>query len=274
MTEQALRAALLKLQGKSTLPASQFTPAQRSALDRFARQTGAVSCLRQGRGDVYSVCDQAVFDAHVSQLSPQVEPSIAEQLPLRAQHVAHARDSKARRHQHGMYYPLLKAVGGAVSWHEADRDAELALSAATVCDTTMLKLQLPAVTPPGMTAPLGMVAVPRLMVPVMVVSADRVVATPSEKQVTARDTGLPIFMLVGNTSISAAVRVLVMVFGLVMTMVSVVVPTVADEVVWANDLLMVGALGSDTFCTWNVAAAWAALVPTEVDRLPAGMVLL
>ena len=72
MTEQALRAALLKLQGKSPLPASQFTAAQRMALDQFARQTGAVNCLRQGRGDVYSVCDQAVFDAHVSQLSPQV----------------------------------------------------------------------------------------------------------------------------------------------------------------------------------------------------------
>lgn len=131
MTEQALRTALLKLQGKSPLPASQFTPAQRSALDRFARQTGAVNCLRQGRGDVYSVCNQAVFEAHVTQLSPQVEPSIADQLPLRAQHVAHARDSKARRHQHGSYYPLLKAVGDAVSWHEVERGAELALSAAT-----------------------------------------------------------------------------------------------------------------------------------------------
>ena len=131
MTEQALRAALLKLQGKSPLPASQFTSAQRMALDQFARQTGAVNCLRQGRGDVYSVCDQAVFDAHVTQLSPQVEPSIAEHLPLRAQHVAHARDSKARRHQHGSHYPLLKAVGDTVSWREAERGAALALSAAT-----------------------------------------------------------------------------------------------------------------------------------------------
>ena len=131
MSEQALRTALLKLQAKSLSPASQFTPAQRSALDRFARQTGAVTCLRQGRGDVYSVCDQAVFDAHVTQLSPQVEPSIAEQLPLRAQHVAHARDSKARRHQHGSHYPLLKAVGDTVSWREVKRGAELPLSAAT-----------------------------------------------------------------------------------------------------------------------------------------------
>lgn len=131
MTEQALRAALLKLQGKSPLPASQFTSAQRRVLDQFARQTGAVNCLRQGRGDVYSVCNQAVFEAHVTQLSPQLEPSIAEHLPLRARHVAHARDSKARRHQHGSYYPLLKAVGNAVSWCEFERGSELVLSAAT-----------------------------------------------------------------------------------------------------------------------------------------------
>ena len=131
MADQALRAALLKLQVKSPLPASQFTSAQRMALDQFARQTGAVNCLRQGRGDVYSVCDQAVFEAHVTQISPQVEPSFAEQLPLRAQHVAHARDSKARRHQHGMYYPLLKAVGDGVTWYDVERGAELALTAAT-----------------------------------------------------------------------------------------------------------------------------------------------
>ncbi|MGJ7464931.1 DUF7281 domain-containing protein [Diaphorobacter nitroreducens] len=131
MTDQALRAALLKLHSKGSVPASQFTPAQRNALDRFARQTGAVSCQRQGRGDVYGICDQAVFETHVVELSPQVEPSVAEQLPLRAQHVAHARNSKARQHQHDSYYPLLKAVGDAVSWFEGEHGAELALSAFT-----------------------------------------------------------------------------------------------------------------------------------------------
>ena len=131
MTDQALRAALLKLHSKGSVPASQFTPAQRNALDRFARQTGAVSCQRQGRGDVYGICDQAVFETHVVELSPQVEPSVAEQLPLRAQHVAHARNSKARLHQHDSYYPLLKAVGDAVSWFEGEHGAELALSAFT-----------------------------------------------------------------------------------------------------------------------------------------------
>lgn len=131
MTDQTLRAALLKLQGKGSVPASQFTPAQRNALDRFARQTGAVSCQRQGRGDLYCICDPAVFETHVIELSPQVEPSVAQQLPLRAQHVAHARNSKARHHQHASYYPLLKAVGDLVTWREGERDAELALGAVT-----------------------------------------------------------------------------------------------------------------------------------------------
>ena len=131
MTDQTLRAALLKLRGKGSVPASQFTPAQRNALDRFARQTGAVSCQRQGRGDLYCICDPAVFETHVIELSPQVEPSVAQQLPLRAQHVAHARNSKARHHQHASYYPLLKAVGDSVTWREDERDAELALGAVT-----------------------------------------------------------------------------------------------------------------------------------------------
>lgn len=131
MKDQTLRAALLKLQGKSSVPASQFTPAQRNALDRFVRQTGAVGCQPQGRGDVYLVCDQALFDAHLTELSPQVEPSVAEQLPLRAQHIALARNSKARSHQHSSYYPLLKAVGDSVTWQGGGRVAELALGACT-----------------------------------------------------------------------------------------------------------------------------------------------
>lgn len=131
MTNQALRAALLKLQNKGSLPASQLTPAQRSALDRFARQTGAVSCQRQGRGDVYGICNPMVFETHLIELSPQIKSLTAEQLPLRAQHVAYARNSKARHHQHSRYYPLLKAVGDSIAWHEGERSAELALSSLT-----------------------------------------------------------------------------------------------------------------------------------------------
>lgn len=131
MSEQTLRAALLKLQGKSSVPASQFTTTQRNALDRFVRQTGAVSCHRQGRGDVYSVDDQTVFDAHLVGLSPQVAPSVAEQLPLRSQRIALARSSKAGRHQHISHYLLLKAVGDSVTWEEGERGAKLPLGAFT-----------------------------------------------------------------------------------------------------------------------------------------------
>jgi hypothetical protein len=132
MTDHALRAALLKLHAKSPLPASHFTPTQRSALDRFARQTGAVQCQRQGRGDVYRVCDAVVFDAHVRGLSPQAETAVDATLPLRAQHVARARDSKAGRHQHERYYPLLKAVGDSVTWCNGEGGTTLPLSALTL----------------------------------------------------------------------------------------------------------------------------------------------
>ncbi|MFN4324655.1 MAG: hypothetical protein ACK4FP_02075 [Azonexus sp.] len=129
--DRTLRAALLKLHGQQTLPASHFSTAQRSALDRFARQTGAVICQRQGRGDVYRVSDPRLFDIHLSALSPQVGMLTSDDLPLRAQHIAHARDSKARHHQHECYYPLLKAVGDNVRWWLGEQGRELPLSQLT-----------------------------------------------------------------------------------------------------------------------------------------------
>ena len=129
--DRTLRAALLKLHGQPSLPASQFTAAQRSALDRFARQTGAITCQRQGRGDIYRISDPRLFDTHLSALSPQVGMLATGDLPLRAQHIAHARDSKARHHQHEYYYPLLKAVGEKVLWRQGEHGSELPLSQLT-----------------------------------------------------------------------------------------------------------------------------------------------
>ncbi|MPS49584.1 hypothetical protein [Methylobacillus sp.] len=129
--DRTLRAALLKLHGQPYLQASQFTDAQRRALDHFARQTGAVTCQRQGRGDVYRVSDSRLFDIHLRALSPQVEMQTTADLPLRAQHIAHARDSKARSHQHGYYYPLLKAVGEKVLWRQGEHGNELPLGELT-----------------------------------------------------------------------------------------------------------------------------------------------
>lgn len=129
--DRSLRAALLKLHGQQSLPASQFTATQRHALDRFARQTGAVTCQRQGRGDVYRISDPQLFDIHLNALSPQIEMPATDDLPLRAQHIAHARDSKARNHQHECYYPLLKAVGDEILWRQDAHGGELPLSQLT-----------------------------------------------------------------------------------------------------------------------------------------------
>jgi len=131
MSEQPLRAALLKLQGSASVPASQFTPAQRSALDRFARHTGAVHFQRQGRGDAYSVRNQAVFETHLLALSPQGAQPVDSALPARAQHIAYARGSKARSHQHSAHYVLLKAVGESVAWQQEAPAQTLPLDAFT-----------------------------------------------------------------------------------------------------------------------------------------------
>src|SRR5690606_42011110 len=92
------------------------TAAPRSALDPCAGPTAAAIGRRPGRGDVSRVSDPRLFDIHLSALSPQVGMLTTDDLPLRAQHIAHARDSKARNHQHECYYPLLKAVGEKVLW--------------------------------------------------------------------------------------------------------------------------------------------------------------
>lgn len=129
--DRALRTALLKLHGQEAVPASAFSAAQRKALDQFARQTGALTCQRQGRGDSYRISNAQLFKTHLGAFAPQVDGTITEKLPLRAQHIAQARDSKAGNHQHHCYYPLLKAVGEAVFWHHEEQDLELPLGKLT-----------------------------------------------------------------------------------------------------------------------------------------------
>jgi hypothetical protein len=131
MEDKVLRAALVRLHGHDELPASQFTASQRSALDRFARQTGAVRCLRQGRGEIYRIVEPAVFATHLTALSPRQGVVPDSPIPQRAQHIAEARDSKARSHRHEQYYLLLKAVGEDVLWRESGRSIELPLDQMT-----------------------------------------------------------------------------------------------------------------------------------------------
>jgi hypothetical protein len=131
MDDKVLLAALLKLHARTPLPASQLTAAQRRELDRFARQTGAVSCQRQGRGDCYLVANPALFSTHLNSLSPGLTMAADNPIPQRAQHIADTRNSKAGAHRHPHYYLLLKAVGEDVLWREAKRGIELPLGLAT-----------------------------------------------------------------------------------------------------------------------------------------------
>ena len=126
-----LRKALLKLSQNSRVTASQFTPTQRAALDQFSRQTGAVYCQKQGRGDLYYISDQCLFDTHLMALSPQIQHPLAEDLPSRALHIAHARNSKAGTHQHEFFYLTLKAVGNNVCWTNNFHNKLLPLSQLT-----------------------------------------------------------------------------------------------------------------------------------------------
>ena len=88
--ENALRAALLRLNGQNPLPVSAFTPAQRRALERFGQQTGAVQFLARGSGGSYRISNPAVFALHLRTLSPEafVSPCQASRqcLPLPRQH--------------------------------------------------------------------------------------------------------------------------------------------------------------------------------------------
>ncbi len=140
MDVRPLQAALLKLRGTNELPASQFTDAQRKALNLFAQRTRAVICQQQGRGNVYRVKDTVVVDAHLSELSPQTP--VSSDLPKRAQNIARARNSKAGKHKHDCYYPILKAIGNNVIWHEKKRGLTLHLSQRTRnLDAVSLKIE-------------------------------------------------------------------------------------------------------------------------------------
>lgn len=128
---RALADALDKLlAGPGGAAASQFTPAQRRELDAFARQTGAVRRLSQGRGVSYQLSDAALAQAHLDALRPVAKADLDPLLPARANHIARMRDSKGGAHAHGTGYLLLKAAGPDVSWQRGD-GVSVDISAAT-----------------------------------------------------------------------------------------------------------------------------------------------
>jgi hypothetical protein len=100
--------------------ASLFTVAQRRELDRFARQTGTVRLITQGRGASYLVTDAALARVHLTALRPTAIAALDASLPARANNIARMRDSKGRGHTHRAGYLLLKAIGPGVTWRRGD----------------------------------------------------------------------------------------------------------------------------------------------------------
>ena len=118
---RALADALDKLlNAEGPAAATVFTPAQRRELDRFARQTGTLRLITQGRGASYLVNDAVVARAHLSALRPVALGALDASLPARANNIARMRDSKGRGHSHRTGYLLLKAIGAGVTWQRGD----------------------------------------------------------------------------------------------------------------------------------------------------------
>jgi hypothetical protein len=138
----ALADALGKLlASESGLANSQFTPAQRRALDDFARKTGAVRLQSQGRGSLFRVIDRLLAEAHLRQLRPLQGDSFPDDLPIRAANVGMYRNSKGSAAGHAYQYLLLKSIDQAVRWHDG-QGQELDLPAITqLCGATALAIR-------------------------------------------------------------------------------------------------------------------------------------
>ena len=128
---QPLVVALEKLlAGEITTAGSTLTPAQREALDRFARQTGAVRIQPAGRGVAYQVVHRPVLEEHLQSLRPHAAATLSKELPERARNIASLRSSKCGTDTHATHYLLLKAIGPDVRWSQGEGRA-LDLSAQT-----------------------------------------------------------------------------------------------------------------------------------------------
>ncbi len=138
----ALADALVKLlASESGLANSQFTPAQRVALDEFARKTGAIRLQNQGRGSLFRVIDRMLAEAHLRQLRPLLGDAVPKDLPTRAANVGMYRNSKGSAAGHTRQYLLLKSIDQAVRWHDG-QGQELDLPAITqLCGAAALEIR-------------------------------------------------------------------------------------------------------------------------------------
>lgn len=110
MNQRALKTALAKLRSNApnAVPGSHFSSAQRLALDRFARQTGALLCEPKGRGVQYRITDTGIVQRHWQALTPFDDADL-KSLPPRAANIANARSSKAGNSLHEKHYLLIKS---------------------------------------------------------------------------------------------------------------------------------------------------------------------
>ena len=129
---RTLRAALEKLRAaeQGRLPGSALSKAQKTTLDDFARQTGAIRREPSGRGVIYQVVQPSIIEHHWRRLSPVEADTLDAQLPDRATNIGTRRDSKGARHGHTIQYLLLKAGSGQPDWHD-DQGHRLDLHQAT-----------------------------------------------------------------------------------------------------------------------------------------------
>lgn len=98
------------------LASSQFTAAQRCALDEFARKTHAVRLTPQGRGAFYLLVEREVAEAHLLKWRPIKQKDLPEALPLRAANVALYRNSKGTSASHAIQYLLFKSITDVARW--------------------------------------------------------------------------------------------------------------------------------------------------------------
>jgi len=129
---RTLRAALAKLRAadQGRLPGSALSKSQTTALDDFARQTGAIRRKPSGRGVIYHIVQPTIVEHHWRRLSPVEADDLEAALPDRAANIGTRRDSKGARHGHATQYLLLKAGAGQPLWYD-DQDHRLDLSQAT-----------------------------------------------------------------------------------------------------------------------------------------------
>ncbi|SDU13918.1 hypothetical protein SAMN05216296_1997 [Pseudomonas pohangensis] len=138
----ALADALGKLlASENGLAHSQFTLAQRGALDDFARKTGAVRLQSQGRGSLFRVIDRPLAEAHLRQLRPLQGDAVHDDLPIRAANVGMFRSSKGSAAGHACQYLILKSIDQSVRWHDG-QGQEVDLPAITqLCGAATLAIR-------------------------------------------------------------------------------------------------------------------------------------